>query len=172
MPFILIGIIVFVTFATWWGPPSLSHQGFKLFRVLFPSWRFFESITPIPKISYRINKTGLIYSPWQELNLFSEKRRPFNLFYNPSENLRITYQGQIEQLLNDIATTHSCSEAFIQNLTAYKIVLAFIRRRLSEIHPTGFKEFQFKIGALEFCGNDFDKEPLLSDSIISSKYEV
>lgn len=168
----LMGLIVFTVIAIGMGISFMDNSNFRIFRVLFPSWRFFEDITPIPKVYYRIQQNGFVYTPWIELQFSPGPRKFSHLFHNPDENLRITYQVQIEQLLNDIAIAQSDAEGFIPQLASYKIIFALIRLQILDRHPEGFESFQFKIGALEFTTSEFGKEPLWNESILSAELEA
>jgi len=130
----------------------LPEKDLKLLRILFPSWKFFEAITPFPKIFYRISHNGTHYSEWLSLPPSEPIRNIKNLIYNPEGNLYLAYQGQIEQLLNDITELSSSnSTALIESLTSYKIVYSYIKEQILLRHKG--KYFQFKIGALEFTPN-------------------
>lgn len=63
------GILIFLTLI--WVIRKLfniiPHPSLKLLRILFPSWRFFEGLTPVPKIFYRFRQNGTHYSEWLPL---------------------------------------------------------------------------------------------------------
>jgi len=147
----------------------IPKQNLKLMRILFPSWRFFEGLSPIPKIFYRTSQNGIYYSEWSPLTQAEPIRNFKKLFHNPSENLALTYQVQIEQLLNDISELSiSTSAISIQSLTSYRIVYSYIKEQILLRHSD--KYFQFKIGALEF--NTTNSLPEWSDSLYSHDCEL
>lgn len=167
-------IIMFVTVAVtfWWVMKGIFHlipkQDLKLLHILFPSWKFFEDLTPIPKIFYRVSQNGNNYSEWLPLNQNKPQRSIRKLFHNPEENLQLTYQAQIEQLVNDIAELPSSNYVLaLESLTSYKIVSAYIKEQILLSHTTPY--FQFKIGALEFHSH---QPPVWSEILYSNDCEL
>jgi hypothetical protein len=154
------------------NPRILKPLSFKQFRVLFPSWRFFESLTPIPKVYYRISFEDQSVSDWQEFYFHEPTRKWHHLFFNPMANLRLTYRVQIEQLLNDVAETHCYSENFHKSLISYQIVSTFLKNELHDRYGENCQRFQFKIGVLQFEGATFETLPTWSESIVSPESEV
>lgn len=108
------------------------------FRIFFPSWRFFETTAPIPKILYRIDqgpneKTSPI---WHQLTLPSSPRTFTQLFHNPEENLRLASLSQVEQLLNEIALAENPDSDYCARLASFRIVTAWIQFEIKKCHPT------------------------------------
>jgi hypothetical protein len=80
---------------------------------------------------------------------------------------------QLEQLLNDVATTHDCTENFYESLTSYKIVHAWVREQIQQHHPSREPvNFQFKIGVLEFKGSHFHASTHWTESLVSAEWET
>ncbi len=145
----------------------VPKKDLKLFRILFPSWRFFEGTTPIPKIFYRTSPNAVSYGEWQALPRYIPHRTIKKLFHNPEENLNLTYQSQIEQLLNDISELSSIKSTNIEILTSYKIVSSYIKEQILLRHKNGY--FQFKIGAIEFTP---DHQSRWTESLYSGDCEL
>lgn len=155
-----------IAFLTWVGTPLLNHQIWRFLRILFPSWRFFESLTPIPKVYYRVKEDSPNYGQWTPLIKPEVKRRWFNLFHNPSENLYLTYQVQIEQLLNDLSVLSEQDQTPPEKLVTYRIVKAYIESQILRLSPHPIQSYQFKIGVLEFTPANAEA-PQWSEIIIS-----
>lgn len=169
-----LGIIILatVTATFWWMMKVIFNlipkQEMKLFRILFPSWRFFEGLTPIPKIFYRVSPNNKNYGEWLPLIIQNNPQRSIqNLFHNAQENLQLTYQAQIEQVVNDIAELPSDSELDLTSLTSYKIVYAYIKEQILLRHTGQY--FQFKIGALEFHSH---QPPVWTETLYSNDCEL
>ncbi len=170
-------VIFFTIIIIFWAMKGIfdhiPKKELKLLRIFFPSWRFFEGLTPIPKIFYRIKKNGESYSDWLPLLLQNNcqpdiHRNIRKLFHNLEENLNLTYQGQIEQLVNDISELpKNDSTLLIESLTSYKIVYAYIKEQVQLRHSSSY--FQFKIGVLEFHSNI---SPQWSEALYSNDCEL
>lgn len=172
MGFIVIAATVILFITAWVGSPLLSNPHLNLLRVLFPSWRFFDTIQPIPKIHYRLSEEGSTFSEWLPLPNSRSPRNLKHLFHNPDENLAIAVQTQIEQLLNDIADSVSAESREIESLSSYKIVSAYVRTQILKHHPIGYRAYQFRIGVFVFSNQHRQTKPLWQDSIISPTMEV
>lgn len=150
----------------------MANPRLKLLRVFFPSWRFFDTVQPIPKIQYRISEDGNTYSDWMDFELVRTPRKLKHLLHNPDENLRIALQIQFEQLLNDIAESKETEAKNFESLTSYKIVSTAIKTQILKTHSLRFQCFQFKMGVLIFSTDKRNNKPLWQDSIISPPQEV
>lgn len=164
-------VIFFTAVIIFWAMKRIFElipkKDLKLLRIFFPSWRFFEGLTPIPKIFYRTSQNGNSYSEWLPLPQKKPHRNIRTLFHNPEENLNLTYQGQIEQLVNDIAELPTNdSTLLIESLTSYEIVYAYIKEQVQLRHSDSY--FQFKIGVLEFHSNN---SPQWSEALYSNDCE-
>jgi hypothetical protein len=79
----------------------------QLFRVLLPSWKFFDGVAPAPELFYRIcQNSGLnaaaTQSPWT-LCIPKIKSRSFeNIFINEYENYLFSSHALIEYLKDDL----------------------------------------------------------------------
>ncbi|MEY4588890.1 MAG: hypothetical protein RL497_966 [Pseudomonadota bacterium] len=106
------------------APPMLR----LILPILFPSWRFFNSIGPSPRILVRFDE-----APWQEfcpkparLNLLS---RIGNLFHNPRGNKTLFIQSCAVRLFDEIDPV-SCENLFLA--LAQAIVLGQLNPPSSE----------------------------------------
>lgn len=124
-----------------------------LFRTLLPSWRFFERLTPFPKIYYKIIEAKdqqIISNEWQLLNPNNSKKRTIGkLFYNPEENLILAFWTQVEHLLNDISSLNSTDSHRIYELNSYINVLSVIKNEVKLKFPSCIS-FDFKIEIIHF----------------------
>ncbi len=171
MLFILLIIIILITISTIkLGSIELNFNQLKLLRILFPSWRFFEGLTPIPKAQYKLKFKNNTESVWINLDFhFNTKFNIFkNLIHNPIGNLATTYQVQIEQFLNDLAENSLNDEFYIEKLASFKIINSFILNYIIIHHPADEVLFyDFKIGVYEFNSTHFECSPEWSDSLLA-----
>lgn len=75
-----------------------------LMPVLIPSWQFFKSIAPSPRIEFALLKTGHETTlSWQEFSLCPEKRGLLNslasIFFNRSWNESLFINSSAEKLI-------------------------------------------------------------------------
>ncbi len=101
-----------------------------LFRVLFPSWRFFEEFGSLPALSYRIKtKPSQDFGPWMSA-IPSPKRPWHSLFLNPEGNLFLAFHSLLEQCTDDLeefdgkelnSFTQTTSYLLVKNLTEHQI---------------------------------------------------
>lgn len=95
------------------------------------------------------------------------------MIHNPIGNLELTYQTQIEQLLNDIAEDGAGLEKFYEDLTSFKIVSLYVQQLIRTHHPEEtFHSFQFKIGVFEFSPPHKKHNPRWTDALISPPLEM
>src|ERR1700753_1303186 len=99
VPLLLFGLLVVLTLRQAREP--LTGTTWLLLRSLFPSWRFFEDIDPVPELEFRVTE-GEGFGPWQRA-LTPVARR--GLFYNPRGNLGLLYRSLVEELAAELEQT-------------------------------------------------------------------
>ncbi len=121
----------------------------RYFRTLFPSWKFFSEIRPVPKVFYRVRSNNEPISSWAALPMKAPLNNNYRswkaLFHNPDENLHLACLSQIEELINDVSEDLPS----ITELTSYKIVVRWIENQILKLHPQA-TQYQFKIDVLTF----------------------
>ena len=113
-----------------------------LLRCLFPSWRFFESITPAPILSYRVAHADQDFGAWQDA-LPPVPRTPLSFLLNPRGNLRLACQSLVERLLDDLDSL-SAEEA--PQSVSYRLVQQVVLTKLDDLAglPAG-RRYQFQV---------------------------
>jgi hypothetical protein len=93
----------------------LIEKVLKLFRVVIPSWRFFDELGDVSRLHYRFGSESSKLGPWI---LYSEKpaRNLGTLFLNPRGNLYLANIGLISGLPE--------TEELIENLVQWEVVQA------------------------------------------------
>ncbi|NDD93292.1 hypothetical protein EBZ37_14580 [bacterium] len=142
--------------------PRKLAGGRRLFllRVLFPSWRFFESIGVVSKLYVRVVDGEGGYQNWVPALKAPRVSWP-NLFFNPRGNLYFAKQSAVEHLVSEIEDGQE-SGSPIENSLAYALVreiacdsvrsgVASDCRSLNV--PNGF---QFKVALLDESGVEED----------------
>lgn len=103
-----------------------------LLPALIPSWRFFKTVAPSPRIEYRLISNGAT-GPWRE-----DRPRPASLsagqilkrmFWNPDWNEQLFLVSCSERLI-EIPTDHSLNE---------------INTRVARLLPPGPELLQFRL---------------------------
>lgn len=96
----------------------------QLFRVLLPSWRFFDGVGEAPELYYRTSfETS---SPWVLGIPKIQSRSWKKLFVNTEENFLFACHALLEYLKDDLrdGLDASVSLELIKNLTIYQMNLA------------------------------------------------
>jgi hypothetical protein len=127
---VLIGLVL--------APRKLLHSpAFALLRCLFPSWRFFEAISPPPRLSYRSLTPGQPPGPWLDA-LVPEPRGLSALLLNARGNLFLACQSLEEQLCADLET----ASGDVTQLVSYRLVQTWVALRMPASAPC---QFQFRL---------------------------
>jgi hypothetical protein len=131
---LLIGLVL--------APRKLVQApGFALLRGLFPSWRFFEAISPQPRLSYRCAARGQAPGPWLDV-LVAEPRAPAALLLNARGNLFLACQALVERLDSDLEG----ASGDVTQLVSYRLVQTLVALRAS---AAGQLPFQFRLSAFD-----------------------
>jgi hypothetical protein len=103
-----------------------------LWRLLLPSWRFFDDATTGIVLKVRVTTVGGVSAQWLEL-LSPPVRRPWHLIWNPAGNRTLAAYSLVERYLQDSVEEGLGSE------TSYELVRALVRTELEDLGgaPTG-----------------------------------
>ena len=116
----------------------MPHWITALFKVFFPSWKFFDELGEPPVLYYRLIFSNGEPGPW--LVCMENQTRGFGaLFLNAQGNLRMACNSLVERLIGDVNETPVKSPADISNSVSYQLVQNLVRNRV------GAARFQFKI---------------------------
>ena len=114
----------------------------QLLRVLFPSWRFFDSAAPTPRLLVRTAEPGAPLGTYRDA-LPPLPRRWSSLFLNAEGNLRLAYHGLLERLVSDVAELEEGDAEGARGLVSYELVMNLARASLSAAERA--ERFQFKV---------------------------
>lgn len=109
-----------------------------------PSWRFFDRLGRVPEVFFRGKSLDSESKKWQPL-LVKPKRKLYNLLFNPSGNLYLTYVSLIEKVLAD---SQSQSNKF-EDTVSFKLLKNLVREKVLESSPD-YTHYDFKIIVKEF----------------------
>jgi hypothetical protein len=127
---------------------ALASRRLAYFRVLFPSWRFFDELGGVPSLFYRTVQNGEM-GPWQDC-LPNQSRNAFSFLLNPTGNLRMASLSLVEQLVSEIQETDENQLEALSKTVPYlltrKLVIFQMKKR-GAFPPGQF--FQFKIMGLD-----------------------
>ena len=119
----------------------------KLFRVLIPSWRFFDGTVDAAILKHRLSEDGVIFSDWQITILKPPRRTIGRLFLNARENHLFACHALIEYLKNDLTdgTDASTSIELVRNLVEF------------ESKPERYFQFQLTCESVNYVSEVFEK---------------
>jgi hypothetical protein len=119
----------------------------SLFRCMFPAWRFFEEITPAPRLRYRVGSDAAQLGPWIEA-LHAPPRTAAVLLCDPAGNQFLACQSLVERLASEL---EDCGAADARELLTYRLVQRLVRR---QILAAGSREaqtvYQFQLDSPDF----------------------
>lgn len=146
-----------------------ENRSLQLFRVLFPSWRFFEDIAAVPVLHYRCENSSGEFSAWREA-LRRPQREMLGIFCNPQTNLYHACQSLLQHLESDIGDCQTEQEIgtfadSVSYLLTRHLVASLIRQEHSELQA---KRFQFKV--TRAVGNDENRT--IETFLVSHTHEV
>lgn len=127
----------------------MKSRGWVLFRVLFPSWRFFEDLDWVPQVRYRLLSDPTEGAPRSEwlIGIPLERRGLGSLFLNARGNLRMAAQSLVELFssdLTEIPEGEGLGHAILDSVS-YRLMVRLVRFRIRESRLSGFTHFQFKL---------------------------
>jgi hypothetical protein len=73
----------------------------QLFRVLLPSWKFFDRAAPVPGLWVRYSRDGATWNEWIDRLPPGGDRDWERLFWNPRENERFAAFAVLSQFAED-----------------------------------------------------------------------
>lgn len=103
-----------------------------LLPALIPSWRFFKTVAPSPRIEYRLVAKSFV-GPWQE-----DRPRPASLSFTQMLRRLLWNPDWNEQLF-----LVSCSERLIEVPSQHS--LDEINSRIARLLPSGTEALQFRL---------------------------
>lgn len=117
------------------------------FRLLFPSWAFFDQPGHTAQIEIRL-KTSEPWLPWpQKIN-----RRWYHLFLNPQGNwVLLTQQLSMQLLIESQTLNTNSSIASLESFQQLKFQL-----QNSVTHTLNASQFEFRLIALDWDCKKFD----------------
>lgn len=120
---------------------EIADMRLSLWRVLVPSWRFFEQVHPGPRLFCRIAAGNRELSPWIEL-LPAPRRAWSTLILNAQGNLRLACLSALEHLRDDLdALTPQQDPAA---LLSYQLVCCIVQTQLHTLpEALDCERFQF-----------------------------
>jgi hypothetical protein len=171
----LIGIVALL-----FAFPRLRERGLQgrywmLVRALFPSWRFFEELGHVPKLSFRLaTSDGVPSGAWQDA--LGHEPRPWAAFLlNARGNLRMASNSLVEQLVTDLAELPGEADAArFEESVSYELATCLVRSRILELKAASpGAKFQFRIvAAVPGRGETEEGEEILVSSFHEVGHEV
>ena len=122
----------------------------QLFRVLLPSWKFFDGRVDAAVLLYRLSDDGIVFGDWILCIPKTGKRSWKKLFLNTRENYLFAAHALIEYLKNDLSdgSDPAVSLELVKNLVEFQI-------RESEVNSKS-NYFQFTLKGPEYLSPVFE----------------
>lgn len=123
-------------------------RSFWLWRVLLPSWRFFEAEDARFLLEVRIARSEQEPSPFAPA-LPPRPRGPISLVFAPEHNLRLACHDLIERFVLELGERAPIAESAVERLESYGRVREMVRyvlERGAEAAPDA--RFQLRLSAL------------------------
>lgn len=128
----------------------------SLFRVLFPTWKFFDEFASVPTLHARVGN-----GPWRRL-LPPHVRRLSALFLNAQVNLTLAYDSLLVRTVQELQDL-SEHQNFAQTVT-YQMLHALVREQLVDLQPN----YQFKLVLTALDAKGDGEEILISPRYTSA----
>jgi hypothetical protein len=109
-----------------------------LFRVLIPSWRFFDHADALAKLHVRQKDAGGAWDEWRPL-LRPDPESVVNFFCNANGNLQHAKCNLLDRLVQEISEQQNSDH--ISLLVSYQMMRLLVYQELQEVAHA----FQFKI---------------------------
>jgi hypothetical protein len=117
----------------------IRSRTLQLFRVLIPSWRFFDVADPVPVLELRLAPAQGDFGPWLEAIDRPGERRPRQLFWNPRENELLARHSLVRQLFDDV---NDEVDPDISKSVSYELVRGLVLERAAR---EAARRFQFRM---------------------------
>ena len=137
-----------------------SHRAIILFRAFFPSWKFFDEISPSPHLFFRTSKLGEDWSDWRETPRVDRKKNA--LFLNAEVNLKMSLDSVLERLISEIEEMNENEIDVLEKSVSFGLVKNAVKSFIPLDLNAG-TQFQFKI-----CLS----QKTVEDVLISPAYEA
>ncbi len=162
---ILIALAIYfalITILSSLKPRYIPGKAIYLFRVFFPSWRFYEDICEMPMLYYRsVEPEGEWKEAWQK-----PKRSWKTLFVNPEVNYLFACQSLLNQVENDVNELGEAEHTEFARSVSYRLLQNLVLYQMRMQREGSFKRYQFKLMAANQGVEQLD------DVLISPVYEV
>ena len=121
---------------------AINNKFLHLLRVFFPSWRFFEDLSELPVIEYRLK--GATGEPGAWMNIVRPKVSAGNLFLNPAGNLFLATQSLLEQVQAEISELDPENTQNFTRTASYELCVNLVKYELQK-RTLGITSFEFRL---------------------------
>ncbi|MFN8392472.1 MAG: hypothetical protein U0136_19420 [Bdellovibrionota bacterium] len=134
----------------------------QLFRVVLPSWRFFDQPCDIPRLRYRVSMQNGSLGEWREA-LQPPPRRWWNLFFNPKGTAYLACHSLLRQLETEIGELDPADTDAFPESAVFRLVHNLARYCIArdEALRTG-AQYQFSVLRVSVDGQNREEQFLLS----------
>jgi len=117
----------------------------NFFKILFPSWLFFDRVGALPRLSWRPHDLGQNQGPWIPLG---QTRPPLwrELFYNPERNQLHAIDTLLQRFLTELS--HASESQTGTDSVTFHLIEAYVRFCVRE-QSAAEMNFQVRISVME-----------------------
>lgn len=125
---------------------ELRGEGWAFFRVLVPSWRFFEDVGHSLLLEYRSGEPNHM-GEWQNA-LERPAPRWYSFLFNPSGNLFLAEQSLLQRFEGDIGNLDPARTHEFEHATSFLLVKQLVRVRLQQEGRAAGTRYQFRVSRI------------------------
>jgi hypothetical protein len=117
-----------------------------LFRLLFPSWAFFDAVTDVPRLELRVRSADELKGTWVAV-LRAPSRGGRHVLFNPEGNEQLALQAVVDRFAAECETgiADAVSLALVEQIAAQAV------RRLASDQPLPL-QWQWRVVAVSNAG--------------------
>jgi hypothetical protein len=119
---------------------STFSKKLELFRLLFPSWRFYSEVTEVPVLFYRLPDESDIW----KLAINKSKQHWHSLFFNPEGNLYHAITSLLQKAEQEIGELEDPQIITFENSVSFNLIKNLVEYQLRKLNHSSVN-YQFKV---------------------------
>ena len=128
---------------------TLQSRWLSRFRILWPSWHFFDRVQPPTHLEIRLKNCGEVDTSWHALAQQPQRWRVGCLFINASVTTALLAQSRVLSLISDCEAQYEDATCNIEANCNYLAISRYLRELILTSYPDArgcaLAEFQFRI---------------------------
>ena len=144
---IFLVVTIILTVSGFLRRTTVKSPTAHLLRSLFPSWRFYEEVTEVPVLQFRVSIDGTQFGDWVTA-VEKPKLEWHSLFLNRSGNLFHAEQSLLQLLeseIGDLPAVNAAQIAVLENGVSFQLASNLVQYFLREQLSLAEQFFQFRL---------------------------